>query len=130
MYLYKMKRIETRDNEFLMQFRDTLRDSFPHALKLTVDYYVGEDKGVRGLYFTLTSRFGLLYSRTIKMKDGETVLDVEEPFMDKVINDLVLQGISFLNLLAFDSVNPEKVVREIEAVPFRSSSPRRLIYQN
>jgi len=130
MYLYKMKRIETRDNEFLFQFRDTLRDSFTHALDLTVDYYVGEDKGVRGLYFTITSKFGMLYNKHVKLKNGETVYDVEEPFMDKVINDFVLQGISFLNLLAFDSVNPEKVVKEIEAVPFRNSAPRRLIYQN
>lgn len=130
MYLYKMKRIETRDNEFLEQFRDTLRDSFPDALNLTIDYYLGEDKGVRGLHFTIISRFGLIYSKTTKMKDGETVLDVEEPFMNNVINDFIMQGISFFNLLAFDSVSPEKVVKEIEAVPFRNSTPRRLVYQN
>ncbi len=125
-----MKRIETRDNEFLTQFRKSLQDSFPSALDLKVDYYLGEDKGVKGLYITITSRFGTLYRKIIQLEPSQVIADVEEEFMSIIVDDLVTHGITFFNLLAFDSVDPRKVDIEIKAKHFKNSTPRRLIYQN
>ena len=125
-----MKRIETRDNEFLMQFRRSLQNSFPPALDLKVDYYLGEDKGIKGLYFTIISRFGLLFKRIEKLRPDQVVSDVEDEFMNAVIDELVLSGVTFFNFLAFDSVNPRRVDQEIKAKHFKHSTPRKLIHQN
>lgn len=125
-----MKRIETRDNEFLMQFRKILGDSFPDVLDFKVDYYLGEDKGVTGLYFILTSRFGRLFARTKPLKSGQTVYDIEEEFMNTVINDLIMNGITFVNMLAFESISNRKVEMEIKAKDFINSTPRKLIFAN
>ena len=125
-----MKRIETRDNEFLMQFRKSLGSSFPPALDLKVDYYLGEDEGVKGLYIIIASRFGMLYRKVMQLKPSHVVADVEEEFMNIVIDDLIMNGITFFNLLAFDSVDPRKVNLEIHAKEFKHSTPRKLIYQN
>jgi len=125
-----MKRIETRDNEFLMQFRKSLQDSFPPALDLKVDYYLGEDKGVKGLYITITSKFGTLYRKIIQLEPSHVVADVEEEFMNIIIDDLVTHGITFFNLMAFESVDPRRVDNEIKAKYFKHSTPRKLIYQN
>ena len=125
-----MKRIETRDNEFLMQFRNTIRDSFPPALDFKVDYYLGEDNGVRGLYFIITSRFGRLFTKIKNLKNGQVVYDIEEEFMNEVINDLIMNGVTFMNMLAFESVDPERVDKEVRAKMFRHNSPRKLLYIN
>ena len=125
-----MKRIETRDNEFLMQFRKSLGSSFPPALDLKVDYYLGEEKGVKGLYITITSRFGTLYKKIMQLEPSHVVADVEEEFMNVVIDDLIMNGVSFRNLLAFDSVDPAKVAQEVEAKDFINCAPLKLIYQN
>jgi hypothetical protein len=126
-----MKRIETRDNDFLVQFRKSLQSSFPHVLNITVDYYLGEDKkGKRGLYLTVTSKFGLLYRKVMNLTGGQTVYDVEGEFMNVVIDDLIMNGITFFNLLAFDSVDPRRVEKEIKATPFKHNAPRKFIYQN
>ena len=125
-----MKRIETRDNEFLMQLREILRNSFPPALDFKVDYYLGEDKGVKGLYFILTSKFGRLFARTRPLKSGQVVYDIEEEFMNTVINDLVMNGITFVNMLAFESVSNEMVAEQIKAKDFINNPPRKLIFAN
>ena len=125
-----MKRIETRDNEFLTQFRQSLRDSFPLALALEVDYYLGEDNDKQGLYFIMTSRFGRIYTNIKPIKKGQVVYDVEEEFMNTVINDLILTGITFMNTIAFESINPERVENEIKAKLFRHSNPRKFLYIN
>lgn len=130
MYLYDMKRIETRDNEFIMQFRKSLGSSFPPALDLKVDYYLGEEQGVKGLYFTITSRFGLLFRKIMQLEPRHVIADVEEEFMNMLINDLVMNGVTFLNLMAFDSIDPRRVDKEVKAKEFINSAPRKLIYQN
>lgn len=130
MYLYKMKRIETRDNEFLMQLRNMFRDSFPRVLKFKVDYYLGEDKGVTGLYFILTSKFGRLFAKTKPLMSGQTVYDVEDEFMNEVINDLVMNGIIFANILAFESIDYNKVNNDIQEKDFKNTIPRKLIFAN
>jgi hypothetical protein len=125
-----MKRIETRDNEFLMQFRKTIRSSFPPALDFQVDYYLGEDKGVQGLYFSITSRFGRIYTRIRNLKEGELVYEIEDEFMNQVINDLIINGLTLLNINAFESVSPERVGVEVKAKLFKHYAPRKLLYIN
>ena len=125
-----MKRIETRDNEFLVQFRTILQSSFPPALDFKVDYYLGEDKGVRGLYFTMTSRFGTIFTRVKVLESGQVVYDIEEEFMNVVINDLILNGVTLLNINAFESVSPIRVDAEIKAKLFRHNAPRKFLYLN
>jgi hypothetical protein len=125
-----MKRIETRENEFVVQFKELLLNSFPHVLDFKVDYFVGEDKGVKGLYFTMTSKFGRIYTKIEEMKPHQTVYDLEEGFMDKVINDLMLTGVTFMNVKAFESISPRRVEAEIKAKHFVHSSPRKLYFTN
>lgn len=126
-----MKKIDALDNEFLIQFRQQLRDSFPVALALEVDYYLGEDdNGKRGLYFTIVSRFGRIYTRIQMFSGGQLIYDVEEEFMNAVINDLILNGITFLNNLAFESISLDRVNTEVKAKLFRHNSPRRFLYIN
>ena len=125
-----MKRIETRDNEVLTQFRQSLKDSFPSALDMRVDYYLGEEDDKQQLCFSLTSRFGKIYSNTKVLQRGQLVSDVEEEFMNILINDLILNGITFLNNLAFESISPDRVNKEIRAKLFRHSTPRKFLYIN
>jgi hypothetical protein len=125
-----MKRIETRDNEFIEQFRKSLQSSFPPVLNFAGDYYLGEEKGVKGLYFTLTSRFGVLYSNIANLERGQVIADIEDDFINEIIDNLIMNGVTFFNLLAFDSVDPKRVMREINAKNFRHSTPRKLLYQN
>jgi hypothetical protein len=125
-----MKRIETRENEFVVQFKELLKNSFPHVLDFKVDYFIGEEKGVKGLYFTLTSRFGRIYTKIEPMKDHQNIYDVEEPFMDKVINDLMLTGVTLMNIKAFESIDPQRVNAEIRAEKFTNFSPRKLLFVN
>lgn len=125
-----MKRIENRDNEFLVQFRKSLRSSFPDALNIKVDYYLGEEQGTRGLYLTISSRFGMLYRKIMQLQGAQLPSDVEEEFMNVILDDLIMKGIAFFNMQAFDSVDPKKVEKEIYAKTFKHSSPRRLIYHN
>ena len=126
-----MKRIETRENEFVVQFKELLKNSFPLVLNFKVDYYLGEDNnGKRGLYFTLTSKFGRIYTKIQPMKDSQVVYDIEEEFMDKVINDLMLTGVTFMNVKEFESINSLRVENEIRVKDFMHTSPRKLLFIN
>lgn len=126
-----MKRLETRENEFVVQFKELLKNSFPLVLNFEVDYYLGEDhNGRRGLYFTLTSKFGRIYTKIQLMDDSQVVYDIEEEFMDSVINDLVLTGVTFMNVKEFESINPVRVENEVRAINFIHTAPRKLLFIN
>ena len=126
-----MKRIETRENEFVVHFKEVLKNSFPLVLNFRVDYYLGEDKnGKRGLYFTLTSKFGRIYTKIQLMDDSQMVYDIEEEFMDKVINDLMLTGVTFMNIKEFESISPQRVENEVRAEQFMHNAPRKLLFIN
>ena len=127
-----MKKIEARDNEFIMHFKGVLKDSFPKPLDFKVDYYLGEDdKGTRGLYFYLESKqFGPIFSRFQGMKPSEVVYDIEEEFMNKVINDLVLAGVAMLNIKAFESQADKRLEYEMKSENFKNILPRKLLFIN
>jgi len=126
-----MKRIETRHNEFVEHFKTMLSNSFPPPLKYKVEYFVGEEKGTRGLYFGLTSKvFGGLYNRWEEVLPHETIADIEDEFIDKVINDLVLAGITFLNVEAHGEQSNARVGKEISKRPFRNTVPRKMLFVN
>jgi len=125
-----MKRIETRDNEFLEQFRASLRSSFPDALHFKVDYYLGENQGVRGLYFVISSKVGTVFTRIKPLGRSQVVADVEEEFMNEVIDSLVMTGVTFANLKEFESISPERVNHEVLAKSFMHTAPRKIIFLN
>jgi len=127
-----MKRIEARENDFIVHFKEMLKESFPPALGFEVEYYIGEDKqGTRGLYFAITSKdFGHMYSRFGEIQSHQTTYDVEEGFTNKVINDLVLAGVTFLNLEAYREHGNLSISKEIQETPFRATLPRKMLFVN
>lgn len=131
-----MKRIETRENDFILHFKEMLENSFPNPLGFKVEYYVGEDKkGVKGLYFKLTSKqFGPVYIKFDKFDDDEdyhfSIFEKETKFINEIINDLVLAGVTFMKMEAFDSYRNSMVEKEIKEKPFRSRLPRKLLFIN
>jgi hypothetical protein len=109
-----------------------LKNSFPRPLVYKVDCYLGEDrKGKRGLHFTLDCKpFGRVYSKFEYMLYGQTVDEFEDEFMNKVINDLVLAGVTFLNMEAHGGSANQRVADDIEAPRFKSRMPQKLLFIN
>ena len=127
-----IKRIETISNEFVEQLESSLHSSFPKQIRFKVDYYIGEDSdSIRGLYIEIiSSLFGTLYMRVQQMKNWETVGDVEDSFMNSVINDLVLAGISFLQGEAIMYKGAINLNEAIRAKKFKRMMPTVLISVN
>ena len=74
-----VKRIETIENVFVEQLKELLHNSFPKILGFDIEYFVGEDRGVRGIYFEIISKpFGIVYKKHITMKPYETIMDIED----------------------------------------------------
>jgi len=127
-----MKKIETRDNEFVIHFREVLKTHFPSIFRYRVQYMLGEDReGRRGLYFELKSELiGEIYSRFEELGSHETPFDHEEEFINNVINDLVLSGITLMNIEAHEKNRNEKVAKEIKIAGFRNIMPKIPIFTN
>lgn len=125
-----IRKIEPRENEFTMQLKEMLAESFPLALGHEVIYIIGEDeKGRRGLYFELNSkRLGKLYSKFMVIETA--VFEIEHEFMNEVINDLVLSGISFMNVQTYNKSRDVKLLDEITDGEFDNTVPRRLLFIN
>lgn len=128
----KVKRIETIRNEFVEQLESTLHTSFPKQLRFKIDYYIGEDdNSTRGLYIEVISKvFGILYMKVCQMKDWETIGDIEDEFMNNVINDLLLAGVSFLQTEAIMYRGVENLNEAIRAKKFKRMMPTVLISTN
>jgi len=127
-----MKKIEARDNDFIVHFKEMLKESFPKPLDFRVDYYVGEDdKGARGLYFHIESiQFGTIFSRFHELKPEQVVYDIEEEFINRVINDLVIAGVTIMNVKAFETQANDRLEKELKSPTFRNIQPRRLLFIN
>lgn len=127
-----IKKIESRDNEFIRHFKEMLETHFPSVFNYKVVYIIGEDeKGRRGLYFELISKlFGSIYSRFEEIKSYETVYDHEEEFINNVINDFVLGGITLMNIESNEKRRNEKVIREIQKSGFKNIIPKMRLYHN
>jgi len=117
----KVKVLEDRNNEFVEHLKMVLNTTF-HSMPMnfTVEYFVGEDvKGIKGLYFILSSsKAGSIYEKITPMKEFETPLDIEENFVNQIISDLVLAGITFVNLEklrinAFLQQKEPKIIRHV-----------------
>ena len=126
-----MKKIEDRSGEFMEQFKKSILDSFPPALKIKVEFYLGEDdKGTRGLYFLITSSFGQSFTRIKPLRRGQVPTDVEEQFINECIDELVVAGITLFNIRAFESISPARVENETKSEIFRHHAPRKMLFLN
>lgn len=97
----KIKKVEGRTNEFVEHLTKMLNDSFGNLpINFHVNYFLGEDtKGTKGLYFVLSSnKAGQFYEKFTPIEIYQTPMDIEEEFIAAVINDLVLAGVTFVNL--------------------------------
>ena len=94
-----IKELEIIDNEFVEQLQGLLNNSFSGLpIGFQVKYIIGENElKERGLYFEITSKItNVVYGKFMKMKLYQILADLEDKFMNEVLNDLVLAGITFL----------------------------------
>jgi hypothetical protein len=126
----KIRKLESRSNEFVEQFRQLLSNAFPPPLAFKTKYFLGEDKdsGKKGLYFELMFiGTGMLYSIFMQMKPHETVGDIEEQFVEKINADLTIAGIAYLNN---EAVRNRHITDQTRSPNFKSVVPSRIMYLN
>ena len=120
MYVRKVKDLE---NEFVERFSKLLSDLFSSNLPIGFDisYYMGEnEEDVRGLYLEIISKgVGIIYARFQEMKPWETPYDHEEAFISQVTSDLMMAGVTFINM--------EKYHHNMKGTPLKAS---RKIFMN
>ena len=126
-----IKRIETVNNEFIEQVKTLLSNSFPDFFGFDVEYFIGEDHGTKGLYIEIKSKmFGTVYRKKKNLKDRAFLMDIEENFINEVINDLVIFGIVFLNGESVKHRKEQEMQEAIRSKKFKRIMPSRIIYQN
>ena len=127
-----IRKIEPRNNEFVTTFRKMVESTFPAVLGYRVEYNLGEDQnGIRGLHFEMTSKmFGTLYQKFGIMEPHQTVADIEEEFMNIIINDFIIAGIGLFNFERFKEMQNEKAGRGIVETPFKRQVPMLPIFFN
>lgn len=97
----KIRILENRENDFVEHLKRMLNDFFTGTpFHFKVSYFVGEDtKGNKGLYFELSStKTGSIYQNFAPVSSSQTPMDIEDELINKIINDFVLAGVSFINL--------------------------------
>lgn len=126
-----IKKIETINNEFIEQMRTLLMNSFPDFLGFEIEYFIGEDNGVKGLYVEIRSKmFGSVYRKKKNLKDRAFIMDVEEDFINGVINDLVVAGIVFLNGESVKHKKEKEMQDAVVSKKFKRIMPSRIFYVN
>lgn len=129
-----IRKIETIENQFIEQIQSLLYNSFPKAVGFKVNYCIGEEEqqeGKKGLYIEVISKkFGLVYKKFKPMLDHQVVADVEDMFINNVINDLILAGMTFLNAEAITKRTIDKIGHEVSSKEFKSIIPSRIIFMN
>lgn len=98
----EVKILEHRESEFVEHLKTMLYDTF-HSISMSfeINYFVGEDtsNGDKVLCFVLTSsKAGVIYEKIITMEAFETPMDVEDTFVNQIVNDFILAGVTFVNL--------------------------------
>lgn len=94
-----LKELEIRDHEFVEQLKELLNISFSSLpTKFEIKLFTAIDpEGIRSMYFTIdTNLTGNIYIKRMDMKPFETPADIENDFINEVINDLILGGCTFL----------------------------------
>ncbi len=126
-----IKRIETVDNEFIQQVRTLLMNAFPDFLGFEIEYYIGEDNGTKGLYIEIKSKmFGIIYRKKKNLKDRAFLTDIEEDFINEIINDLVIFGVMFLNGETAKQKKHKEMEDNIRQKKFKKLQPSRIFYVN
>lgn len=96
----KVKVIKVIKNDFTERLQKMLSNTFNSLpIEVKVNYFLGEtEKDEKILCFAiLNNKIGMVYEKSVFLKDYETHLDVEDSLMDNVLNDLVLAGVTFVN---------------------------------
>lgn len=126
-----IKRIETMNNEFIGQIRTLLMNSFPDFLGFEIEYFIGEDNGTKGLYIEIKSKvFGSVYRKKKNLADRALVMDIEENFINEVINDLIIFGVVFLNGESVKQKKQKEMEDAIRNKKFKRIMPGRVINVN
>lgn len=126
-----IKKIEPIENEFIQQVRTLLMNAFPDFLGFNVEYFIGEDNGTMGLYIEIKSKmFGTVYRKKKNLKDPAFLMDIEENFINDVINDLVIFGIMFLNAESAKQKKQSEMENNIRQKKFKKLQPSRIFYVN
>lgn len=106
----KVKVLEIRKNSFVRRLQKMLNETFSGGgIVFKINYFLGEsESGNKGIFFILTNnKFGSLYEKYAELKDHETPLDVEEAFIDSIINDFVFYGITALSDIKMKMINSD-----------------------
>jgi len=127
-----IRKIESRSNEFVVTLKKMIEVTFPAVLGYQVEYSLGEDQnGIKGLHFELTSKiFGKMYEKFAIMESHQTILDIEEDFMNIIINDFIIAGIGLFNLERFKEMQNKETAESIMKTPFKRYVPMLPIYFN
>jgi hypothetical protein len=94
-----LKELEILDHQFVEQLQELLNNSFSNLpTKFKVQLFTATDPyDIRSIYFTIdTNLTGNIYIKRVDMKPFEIPADVENDFINEVINDLILGGCTFL----------------------------------
>ena len=131
-----VKKLETIHNEVIEQLNELLYNSFSKKMKVSIEYYIGEQdkqesEGKKGLYIEIISNlFGVIYERFELLKDHEVIADIENEFINKVINDFVLSGISFFNVQSMAKREQEYIKENTLSGKFKNVIPSHIIFLN
>ena len=127
----EIKRIEIIKNEFVEQMRTLLMNAFPNFFGFDIEYFIGEDNGTKGLYIEIKSKmFGTVYRKKKNLKDRAFLMDIEEDFINEVINDLVTFGIVFLNGESVKQKREQEMNEAVRDKKFKRIMPSRIIHVN
>lgn len=94
-----MRKIEDRNNPMVNQIKDLIAKSFPPALGIRVEYFIGEDEDtqIESIVFHLdSSAIGSIYKKSIKLSPHTLSDDIEPDFVGAILTDFVLLGTTFL----------------------------------
>lgn len=120
----EIKELEIRDHEFVGQLQRLLDISFSDLrIGFKIKYFIGVNpKDMKLLCLSIDTRYlGNIYFKCKEMKPYEIPSDVEEDFINEVVNDLLTGGCTFLYVekgkLMQVAKNKWKSVRELYYYP-------------
>jgi len=102
--------LEHRESEFVERLKTTLNEAFnPIGMSFDINYFIGESTANKGkllCFIIQCSKTGIIYEKIIEMKPHETPMDVEDNFVDMIVGELLLSGVTFLNIEKIRTFNP------------------------
>jgi hypothetical protein len=97
----RIREIEAREHDFVVQLDKLLTASFVDIpIDFKIHYFKGETSdGDKGLYFAITTQIsGTIYDKFKKVDPGVFLSDIEDEFIQEIVNELFLSGVTFLHV--------------------------------